>query len=40
MTAVEIAVWLAEQGRPVALVSRGGLGGRKGPDDPITFRDC
>jgi pyruvate/2-oxoglutarate dehydrogenase complex dihydrolipoamide dehydrogenase (E3) component len=38
MTAVEIAVWLAEQGRAVALVSRGGLGGRKGPDDPITFR--
>ncbi len=36
--AVETAVFLAEKGKEVALVSHSGLGGRKGPDDLITFR--
>ncbi len=38
MLAMETAIFLAEQGRQVALVSHSGLGGRKGPDDMITFR--
>ena len=38
MLAMEVAAWLAEQNREVALVSHSGLGGRKGPDDMITFR--
>ncbi len=36
--AMETAVLLAEQGKEVTLVSHSGLGGRKGPDDMITFR--
>ncbi len=35
---METAVMLAEQGKEVILVSHSGLGGRKGPDDLITFR--
>lgn len=38
MLAMEVAVWLREQNNEVALVSHSGLGGRKGPDDMITFR--
>ncbi len=38
MVALEVAMSLAEQGKKVALVSHGVLGGRKGPDDMITFR--
>jgi 2,4-dienoyl-CoA reductase-like NADH-dependent reductase (Old Yellow Enzyme family)/thioredoxin reductase len=38
MVAVETAVSLAEKGQEIALVSHSGLGGRKGPDDLITFR--
>ncbi|MBN1188876.1 MAG: FAD-dependent oxidoreductase [Dehalococcoidales bacterium] len=36
--ALETAVFLAEQGREVVLAGHGVLGGRKGPDDLITFR--
>jgi 2,4-dienoyl-CoA reductase (NADPH2) len=36
--AVETAVFLAEKGKAVVLVSHSGLGGRKGADDLITFR--
>jgi 2,4-dienoyl-CoA reductase-like NADH-dependent reductase (Old Yellow Enzyme family)/thioredoxin reductase len=36
--AMETAILLAEQGKLVSLVSRSNLGGRKGPDDMITFR--
>jgi 2,4-dienoyl-CoA reductase-like NADH-dependent reductase (Old Yellow Enzyme family)/thioredoxin reductase len=36
--AMEMATLLAEQDREVVLVSPGGLGGKKGPDDMITFR--
>lgn len=35
---METAVMLAERGKEVSLVSHSGLGGRKGPDDMITFR--
>jgi NADPH-dependent 2,4-dienoyl-CoA reductase/sulfur reductase-like enzyme len=38
MVALEAAVFLAEKSRKVALVSHSMLGGRKGPDDMITFR--
>jgi 2,4-dienoyl-CoA reductase-like NADH-dependent reductase (Old Yellow Enzyme family)/thioredoxin reductase len=38
MVALETAVVLAQQNKKVALVSHGKLGGRKGPDDMITFR--
>jgi len=36
--AMETAAWLAGQGKEIALISHSGLGGRKGPDDMITFR--
>jgi len=35
---IEVAAMLAEQGKEVTLVSHGGLGGRKGPDEKIIFR--
>jgi 2,4-dienoyl-CoA reductase-like NADH-dependent reductase (Old Yellow Enzyme family)/thioredoxin reductase len=38
MVGLEVAVWLAEEGKEVTLVSHSALGGRKGPDDMITFR--
>jgi 2,4-dienoyl-CoA reductase-like NADH-dependent reductase (Old Yellow Enzyme family)/thioredoxin reductase len=38
MVAMEAALTMAKQGRKVALVSHSPLGGRKGPDDMITFR--
>ncbi len=38
MVALETAVVLAGRGKKVTLVSHGKLGGRKGPDDMITFR--
>jgi 2,4-dienoyl-CoA reductase-like NADH-dependent reductase (Old Yellow Enzyme family)/thioredoxin reductase len=38
MVAMEAAVLLAQQGHTVTLISHGILGGRKGPDDMITFR--
>jgi pyruvate/2-oxoglutarate dehydrogenase complex dihydrolipoamide dehydrogenase (E3) component len=38
MVALETAVMLAQRGKKVTLVSHGKLGGRKGPDDMITFR--
>jgi len=34
---MELAAWLAEQGREVTLVSRGRLGGRKGPEEHFTY---
>jgi NADPH-dependent 2,4-dienoyl-CoA reductase/sulfur reductase-like enzyme len=36
--AMETAVFLAEKGKEVVLVSHGILGGRKGPDDLISYR--
>ena len=36
--AMETAIFLVEEGYSVTLVSHSGLGGRKGPDDMITFR--
>jgi 2,4-dienoyl-CoA reductase-like NADH-dependent reductase (Old Yellow Enzyme family)/thioredoxin reductase len=38
IVAMETAVLLASQGKEVILVSPGTLGGRKGPDDLITYR--
>jgi pyruvate/2-oxoglutarate dehydrogenase complex dihydrolipoamide dehydrogenase (E3) component len=38
MLAMESALFLAGRGCEVTLVSHSGLGGRKGPDDMITFR--
>lgn len=38
MVALEVAVSQAQQGKKVSMVSHGALGGRKGPDDMITFR--
>jgi 2,4-dienoyl-CoA reductase-like NADH-dependent reductase (Old Yellow Enzyme family)/thioredoxin reductase len=38
MAALETAVSLAQRGKTVTLVSHSALGGRKGPDDMITFR--
>jgi 2,4-dienoyl-CoA reductase-like NADH-dependent reductase (Old Yellow Enzyme family)/thioredoxin reductase len=38
MVALETAVVLGQRGKKVTLVSHGKLGGRKGPDDMITFR--
>jgi 2-enoate reductase len=38
VVAMETAVWLFDQGKEAAIVSAAGLGGRKGPDDLITFR--
>jgi 2,4-dienoyl-CoA reductase (NADPH2) len=38
IVAMETAVLLASQGKEVILVSPGNLGGRKGPDDLITYR--
>ena len=35
---METAIFLAERGRSVTLVSRSGLGGKRGPDEKITFR--
>jgi 2,4-dienoyl-CoA reductase-like NADH-dependent reductase (Old Yellow Enzyme family)/thioredoxin reductase len=35
--AMEVTILLAAAGKEVILVSAGGLGGRKGPDDMITF---
>ena len=36
--AMEMAIFLTEKGQEVLLASPGALGGRKGPDDLITFR--
>ena len=38
MLGMEVAVLLAQQGKEVTLVSRSRLGGRKGPDEKITYR--
>jgi len=38
MVALETALMLARRGKNITLVSHGKLGGRKGPDDMITFR--
>ena len=38
MVALETALVLAQQGKKITLVSHGKLGGRKGPDDMISFR--
>jgi 2,4-dienoyl-CoA reductase-like NADH-dependent reductase (Old Yellow Enzyme family)/thioredoxin reductase len=38
LVGMEVAVSLAEKGKTVTLVSHSALGGRKGPDDLITFR--
>ncbi len=38
MLGMELAAMLAGEGKKVILVSRGKLGGRKGPDEKITFR--
>jgi len=35
---IEVAALLAEQGKEVSLISHGRLGGRKGPEEKITFR--
>ncbi|MFC1964761.1 FAD-dependent oxidoreductase [Chloroflexota bacterium] len=35
---IEAAILLTEQGNEVTLVSRSGLGGKKGPDEKITYR--
>jgi len=35
---MEMAIWLAEQGEEVSLVTRGKLGGQKGPEEGITYR--
>jgi NADPH-dependent 2,4-dienoyl-CoA reductase/sulfur reductase-like enzyme len=35
---MEVAIFLAEQGKEVTLVSRSGLGGKRGPDEKITHR--
>jgi len=35
---MEMAVWLAEQGKEVSLVSHSGLGGRQEPEERFTFR--
>ncbi len=35
---MEVAIMLAEQGKEVSLVSRSGLGGRKGPDELFTYK--
>jgi 2,4-dienoyl-CoA reductase-like NADH-dependent reductase (Old Yellow Enzyme family)/thioredoxin reductase len=36
--AVEVAIMLAEQGKEVSLVSRGRLGGKKGPEETFSFK--
>jgi len=38
MLGMELSVSLAENGHDITLVSHGRLGGRKGPDEKITFR--
>jgi len=38
MVALETALVLAQQGKKITVVSHGKLGGRKGPDDMISFR--
>jgi pyruvate/2-oxoglutarate dehydrogenase complex dihydrolipoamide dehydrogenase (E3) component len=38
MLGMEVAVLLAQQGKEVTLISRSRLGGRKGPDEKITYR--
>jgi len=38
MLGMEVAIMLAQRGKEVTLVSRSGLGGRKGPDEKITYR--
>ncbi len=35
---IEMAIWLAEQGKEVSLVTRGKLGGKKGPEEGLTYR--
>lgn len=35
---IEVAIWLAEQGKEVSLVTRGKLGGKKGPEEGLTYR--
>ena len=36
--AIEVAIMLAEQGKEVSLVSRGKLGGKKGPQETFSFK--
>jgi 2,4-dienoyl-CoA reductase (NADPH2) len=36
--AIEVAILLAEQGKQVSIVSRGKLGGRKGPENTFVFK--
>ena len=36
--AIEVAIMLAEQGKQVSIVSRGKLGGRKGPQNTFVFK--
>jgi 2,4-dienoyl-CoA reductase-like NADH-dependent reductase (Old Yellow Enzyme family)/thioredoxin reductase len=36
--AIEVAIMLAEQGKEVSLVSRGRLGGKKGPEETFSFK--
>jgi 2,4-dienoyl-CoA reductase-like NADH-dependent reductase (Old Yellow Enzyme family)/thioredoxin reductase len=36
--AIEVAIMLAEQGKQVSIVSRGKLGGRKGPENTFVFK--
>jgi pyruvate/2-oxoglutarate dehydrogenase complex dihydrolipoamide dehydrogenase (E3) component len=38
LLSMEVAIFLAEKGVEVSLISRSRLGGRKGPDEKITFR--
>lgn len=35
---MELAIILAEEGKEVTLVSRSGLGGKRGPDEKLTYR--
>jgi hypothetical protein len=38
MVGMEVALLLSQQGQTVTMISHGILGGRKGPDDMITYR--
>ena len=35
---MEMAIWMAEQGKEVSLVTRGKLGGKRGPEEGLTYR--
>jgi len=35
---MEMAIWMAEQGKEVSLVTRGNLGGKRGPEEGLTYR--